>query len=252
MLSKLKRSSLPIVALLTLLIFTFIIGCAKKEESLTKTESLSLKRGGMFRDSVLSSVTSFDPVKTIDVATLRLGQQVYQGLVEIDENLTVVPLLAESWETPDNKIWTFYIRKGVIFHDDPAFPGSRGREITAHDVKYSFERLLNPGTKTVGSWIFNDIVKGAKEYFDGKVKEVIGFKVIDDYTLRIELVEPFYPLLTRLSLYLCSIVPKEGIEKYGEEYGQHPIGTGPFILTKLVPDQEIVLSKNTHYWEKRF
>ena len=250
MLSKLKRSSLPVTALLTLLIFTFIIGCAKKEESPTKTESLLLKRGGIFRDSVLSSVTGFDPVKTIDVATLRLGQQIYQCLVEIDENLTIVPLLAESWETPDNKIWTFHIRKGVKFHDDPAFTGNKGREITAHDIKYSFERLLNPGAKTVGSWIFNDIVNGAKEYFDGKVKEVAGFKVIDDYTFRIELVKPFYPLLTRLSLYLCSIVPREGIEKYGEEYGQHPIGTGPFILTKLVPDQEIVLSKNTHYWEK--
>lgn len=239
------------IVCLVLLLSTIISGCTKKEEpTVTKKPATEIKKGGTINDSVLSSITSFDPVKTIDVATLRIGQQIYEGLVDINNELKVVPLVAESWETTDNKIWTFKIRKGIYFHDDPAFPGGKGREVTAKDVKYSLERVLDPKAKTVGSWIFSGIVKGADKYFKGEAKEVQGFKVIDDYTFRIELTKPFYPLLTRLSLYLCSIVPKEAVEKYKQEFGQHPVGTGPFILKKFVPDNQIVLAKNPAYWER--
>ena len=233
------------------ILFVFISnGWGKQNTPISQPTVAEKKHGGTFRDSVLSGITSFDPVKTLDVATLRVGLQIYQPLVEIDEDLNVVPLLAETWETPDNKKWVFHIRDGVKFHDDPCFEGGKGRVITAHDVKYSFERLMNPKTRTVGSWIFTNIVAGAKDYFEGKSKDIKGFNVTGERTFAIELTKPFYPLLTRLSLYLCSIVPREAVEKYKEDFGLHPVGTGPFVLSKFVPDQEIILTKNEHYWER--
>jgi len=109
---------------------------------------------------------------------------------------------------------------------------------------------MNPKTMTVGSWIFTDIVLGAKDYFEEKTKDIKGFTVVDEQTFAIDLIKPFYPLLTRLSLYLCAIVPREAVGKYNQDFGQHPVGTGPFVLDKFVPDQEIILKRNEKYWEK--
>jgi ABC-type transport system substrate-binding protein len=206
------------------------------------------KAGGTLRLAFPTNIASLDPVRINEVFTFLVGYQIYEGLVDIDENLQVIPALAESWEQKDGTTWVFRLRPGVTFADDPAFPDGKGREVTAEDVKYSFERVVSPQTKSAGPWIFRNLVKGAEEFFAGKAPEVSGFSVQDKYTFQLELVRPYPPLLHRLITSFGWVVPREVVEKYGEDFSAHPVGTGPFRLTQYVPDSKIVLEKHPRYW----
>jgi oligopeptide transport system substrate-binding protein len=208
------------------------------------------KEGGALRLAFPTNIASLDPVRINEVFTFLVGYQIYEGLVDIDENYQVIPGLAESWEQKGDTTWVFRLRPGVTFADDPAFQNGKGREVTAEDVKYSFERVVSPKTKSAGPWIFRNLVQGAEEFFQGKANEVSGFSVKEKYTFQIELVRPYPPLLNRLITSFGWILPREAVEKYGEDLSTHPVGTGPFRLAQYVPDNRIVLEKNPGYWAK--
>src|SRR5690349_21020523 len=128
----------------------------------------------------LSDVNSLDPALGYDTVSWPTESLVYRGLVTWDdEGKEIVPALAEKVDaSSDGLKYTFTIRKGVKF--------SNGREITADDVKYTFERLLNPKTASPGTFIF-DLIAGAKDFMDGKATEVSGIKVVDPATVEFTL-----------------------------------------------------------------
>ncbi len=166
--------------------------------------------------------------------------QIYNTLVETDDNLNMVPSLARNWDISANRqVYTFHLRNDVFFHDNDAFPGGRGRKLTAHDVEYSFKRIVDKNTASSGAWIFNTRVDSAD-----------GFRALDDSTFRLTLVRPFNPILGLLSMQYCSIVPREAVEKYGKDFRSHPCGTGPFRLLAWEEGQAMVLAKNERYFEK--
>ena len=124
-----------------------------------------------------------------------------------------------------------------------------GREVTAEDFVYSFTRILDPKTASPGADLFEKVV-GAQEFREGKTGSVKGFKAVDPYTLRIELTEPFAPFLTLLAMYNPKVVPREEVERWGEDFGKHPVGTGPFRFAGWQKDR-IILEANRDYFGGR-
>lgn len=152
----------------------------------------------------------------------------------------LVPGLAEKWDvSPDGLTYTFYLRKNVKFHN--------GAQLTADDVIYTFDRMLNPATKAVNT-DFLDMIAGAAERMAGKAASTSGLKKIDDYTVQITLAAPFAPFLANLATPAGSIFPKEYTEKAGADFGAKPVGTGPFKLDKWVYNSEIELSAFADYF----
>ena len=166
--------------------------------------------------------------------------QLYNTLVEVDENMQLKPSLAKSWDvSADNLSFIFHLRTDVYFHDDAAFINGKGRLLTATDVAYSFTRLINKNTASPGAWIFNS-----------RADTLQPFSAINDSTFQLKLIRPFQPILGILSMQYCSIVAKEAVEKYGSNFRSHPVGSGPFAFVAWEEGQALVLKKNDHYFEK--
>lgn len=166
--------------------------------------------------------------------------QLYNTLVQVDENLNIVPSLAKNWDiSADRRIFTFHLRNDVFFHNDAAFGSNNKRKLIAKDVEYSFYRIIDKQTASPGAWIFN-----------GKVDSLEPFKAIDDTTFQLKLSRPYNPILGILSMQYCSIVPHEAIKKYGSDFRRHPVGTGPFKFVAWEEGQAMVLKKNENYFEK--
>jgi peptide/nickel transport system substrate-binding protein/oligopeptide transport system substrate-binding protein len=177
--------------------------------------------------------TTLDPSLITDVSSASIAAKLFNGLVKLNDNLEIVPDIAERWEiSKDGLGYKFFLKKGVRFLN--------GREVKSHDFKYSFERILDPKTKSPNTWVF-DKVEGAKEFQKGKEKEVKGFKVIDDYTFEIKLKRPFSPFLSMLTMTPAYVISKEDVER----------GTGPFILKNWLPNREVVLEKNENYFDRK-
>jgi oligopeptide transport system substrate-binding protein len=224
-------------------------------------------------------VRSLDPAQMSDSASTSICDQIYEGLVSYDQTtLEVVPGLAESWEvSPDGTLYTFHLRSGARFIDDPCFADGKGREFTAEDVRYSFTRICDPLAMSLGSWLVEDRVQGAAEYVERRQQlldehpefwkldigeleadRVEGFEAVGDRTFRIHLVEPFAPFLKVLAMAYFRVTAPEAVRAYGaignppgaDTFFRHPVGTGPFMLAKWEPDVEIVLVRNPGYWER--
>jgi peptide/nickel transport system substrate-binding protein len=166
--------------------------------------------------------------------------QLYNTLVEVDSQLNIVPSVAHRWEvSEDRKIYTFYLRNDVFFHDDACFPNGKGRQVKAQDVVYSLNRIMDKTTASPGSWIFN-----------GKIDSVDGFIALNDSTLQVKLQRPYNPILGILSMQYCSIVPQEAVKKYGGDFRRHAVGSGPFQFVAWEEGQALIMKKNPRYFEK--
>ncbi|MBC7890522.1 MAG: ABC transporter substrate-binding protein [Ferruginibacter sp.] len=194
----------------------------------------------IFHYNEQSGIASLDPAFAKNQSVMWAIHQLYNTLVEVDENMHLKPSLAKSWElSPDNLRFTFHLRTDVYFHDDAVFVNARGRLLTASDVAYSFSRIVDKNVASPGAWIFNNRVDPAD-----------GFSALDDSTFELKLLRPFQPILGILSMQYCSIVPREAVEQHGSNFRSHPVGTGPFQLLTWVEGQALLLKKNNHYFER--
>jgi peptide/nickel transport system substrate-binding protein/oligopeptide transport system substrate-binding protein len=199
--------------------------------------------GGIFRRELGDNPVTLDPVLVTDTYGGAVVRQIFDGLVQFDALLKPIPALAEFWEaSQDGRTWTFTLRRGVTFH--------HGREVTAHDVVYSFTRLLSLKGPVTTTEIFQRI-QGARDFVQGKTQRIEGLIVMDRYSLQIVLEEPLAPFLAALGHPNAAVVPQEEVEKLGERFGRAPVGTGPFKFVRWEPNQEIVLEANDQYYEDR-
>jgi oligopeptide transport system substrate-binding protein len=194
----------------------------------------------IFRYNQISGMETLDPAFAKSLAIIWGTHFIYNTLLEVDSGLRTVPSLAKSWEvSADGLQYTFHLRNDIYFQDNDAFPQGKGRKMTATDVEYSFNRLIDPAEATAGAWVFN-----------GRVREQKPFEAINDTTLNIYLKEPFRPLPQILTMQYCSVVPKEVVQKWGKDFRNHPCGTGPFQFKYWDEGNMLVLHRNPHYWEK--
>ncbi len=158
----------------------------------------------------------------------------------LGDDLQVVSDIALEWVVSENGLrYQFTLRKDVRF--------SSGRKVTATDFKYSFERVLDPETRSPNTWIF-DKVYGAEAFLNGEADDVEGIRVIDDHTIEIRLRKPFTPFLGLLTMPAAYVVPLEEVLHQGQDFSSRPVGTGPFKLVEWLPHRHLRLERSMGYF----
>lgn len=218
---------------LSLLILLISITSCSKEDT--------IKGKKVFRYNESANISSLDPAFAKDQAMIWANLHLFNGLVQLDSALNVLPCIAKSWDiSTDGLTYTFYLRDDVFFHNHHLFKGKK-RKVVAEDFVYSFNRIVDPKVASPGAWIFNLIKVENNEY---------SFKAINDSTLQIELKEAYSPFLGLLTMPYASVVPKEVVEYYGEDFRKNPVGTGAFYFKMWKENVKLVLLKNKDYFEK--
>lgn len=204
----------------------------------------SIDKNLVFRYNQESGLNSLDPAFARDQASTWVCQQLFNGLVGLDEDLKVIPDLANNYEILDNGTrYRFQLKTNVYFHASPFFGKNQTRKVVASDFVYSFRRILHPETASPGAWIFQ-----------GKVHPNIdsAFVAINDSTFDVKLQQPFPPFLGLLSMPYCMVVPQEVVKGLAKDFRSKPIGTGPFQLFIWDEQEQLLLHKNKIYFEKDY
>ncbi|HLX63927.1 MAG TPA: ABC transporter substrate-binding protein [Planctomycetota bacterium] len=207
--------------------------------------------GRELRLAVDTEPQTLDPISVVDTVSDGVSEKIYNRLLRLKLNekgeLKPGDDLAESHTiTPDGKLYTFKLRKGVLFHN--------GREMKAADVVYSLKRLLSPLSKRAD--LLEPFVKGAPEYVKANGDRLmhddpnLGIRALDDYTVQIELANPFGPFEQHLCTVSCAVVPKEAAEDPVNHLSRVPVGTGPFKLAKedWYANRQLVLRRFDQYF----
>lgn len=218
------------VGVVSSFISVLLISCSQKQPSDKK----------IFRYSEITGIASLDPAFAKNLSTMWPAHQLFNTLVEVDDSLNIKPSLATHWSiTDDKKTYTFYLRSDVFFHNDACFPANKGRKLIAADVVFSLNRILDSKTASPGAWIFN-----------GKADSIQPFTAINDTIFQLKLQRPYQPILGILSMQYCSVVAPEAVKKYGADFRQHPVGTGPFKFVAWQEGQALIFTKNENYFER--
>jgi peptide/nickel transport system substrate-binding protein len=219
-------------SLLYIFSFAFLISCSgNKNNHEGKT---------IFRYNEPKGITSLDPAFSRTMANIWAVNQLFNGLVQMDDETRIQPCIAKNWEiSKDGLVYTFHLRDDVYFHDSEVFPDRRGRKISAQDFVYSFNRIVDEKVISPGRWIFNNV-----DFSEGK-----GFSAPDDSTFIIHLKTSFPPFIGMLTMQYCSVVPKEAVDFYEKDFGRNPVGTGPFKIKWWYEGVKLVLHKNENYFE---
>jgi peptide/nickel transport system substrate-binding protein len=230
-----KKAGIMAIVLSAIFIVLSFSGCV--EEGNGKVE---MKNPDTMVYYTFGDAKTLDPADAYDSASAEAVFSIYEGLITYKgDNLdNFYPSLATSWSvSEDSKTWTFYLREGVKF--------SNGNDFTAEDVKYSFDRVLKMNSPESGvSWILSQSI------------DENSTKVIDDYTIEINLIEPYGGFLSTIAYTVGFIVDKDYVEEHGgvvvdteNEYLKlNPMGTGPYMLDHWTRNTEMVLVKNPNYW----
>ena len=204
--------------------------------------------GGTFKMSQDEKYQSLFPPSVIDIHSSNILNHIYDGLVKFHpRSMEVIPSIAKSWTVDETGlVYTFKLKKGVHFHDDPCFSDGSGREVTAEDVIYTYTFLCSDRPENSHfSNMFKDRVVGANAFFDGEAESVEGFKALDPYTIEITLLQKSNSFIYWLANPSASILAKEAIAKYNHAA---KVGTGPYRYTSAgEPNKELILVRNESY-----
>ncbi len=208
-----------------LIFFVILFSCSANKNDTEKK---------IFRYNESAGLLSLDPIYAKDQPHIWACGQLFNGLVAFDDDMNIVPSIASHWTVSDDGLqYDFILRDDVYFHHDTCFPNST-RKVGAHDVEYSFNRLLDPSLNSSGTWIFSNVA---------------SYSALSDSLFHIQLKTPFPAFLGVLAMPYAFIVPQEAVDFYGSNFGRHPIGTGPFTFTNWQEGVKLVLTKNPNYFE---
>ncbi len=207
-------------------LITLTIFCACNERNVIDLNTV-------FRYNEHKNINSLDPIYAKDIANIWAVNQLFNGLVEMDDEMNVSPSIAKKWKVSDDgKIYTFTIDTTILFHPHPKL---LKRNVSAYDFEYSFNRVLNPNNASPGRWVF---------------EKVENFKALNDSIFEIRLKKPFNAFLGILTMKYCSVVPEAVAEYYKEDFRSNPIGTGPFIFKRWEENIKLVFRRNNDYFQK--
>jgi len=196
----------------------------------------------VFRYNEATGISSLDPAFSKAQPSIWAANQLFNGLVQLDDELYVKPCIAKKWDIKENGcLYRFYLRQDVFFHAHEVFGREQTRKVVASDFSYSFSRLVDTPTASPGAWIFNIVERDSLG--------VYAFKAVNDSVFEIRLKQAFPPFLGLLSMQYCSVLPEEVVELYGVDFRKNPIGTGPFTFKMWKEDQKLILLKNENYFE---
>jgi len=203
----------------------------------TRMAKGDVRLGGILRVSEHSEPESFAPEHLLSAAGQRLGNQVHAGLLRLDpQTLLPVPAIAERYEADTSGLtYIFHLRHGVKFHDSPCF-GRGSREVTAQDVAFSLRLLCRPGSSVFPSTLKGRVV-GADNYFEAVTDDISGIRVIDDYTLQINITKPDESILFLLAQPSAGIIS----QKAYLDCNMSVVGAGPFVPQKNRGDGNALL-----------
>ncbi|MCY7388124.1 MAG: ABC transporter substrate-binding protein [Burkholderiales bacterium] len=203
--------------------------------------------------------TGFDPQRIEDRYSVGICENIFDSLLTYDwlaRPVKVVPQIVETVPIGEEggTRFTFRIKPGIYFSDDPIFKGVR-RELVAKDMEYAIKRFRDPANRSPYSWLFEDRIVGLDEFVAAAKKSgkfdyeapIEGVKVLDKYTISFKLREPDYNFIYFFTLPIVVPVAREAIEGYANDTMAHPVGTGPYILKEWVRRSKIVLEKNPNY-----
>ncbi len=183
---------------------------------------------------------TLDPAISADMSSHSYVMHIFSGLVRLDQELNIVPDIAESWEkSPDGKTYTFYLRQRVRFHD--------GREVKAADFKYSWERACDPATGSGTAATYLGDIVGAKDMLAGKTGELSGVEAVAEYTLRVTIDAPRAYFLNKLAYPTAFVVDRADVAS-GQGWWREPNGTGPFKLKEWRAGQRLILERSEVYY----
>ena len=227
-------------------------GCGESKSKTKNLESSNTsKYGGVYSKAFSDGFITLDPAKIKDSDSHEIARQIFDGLVELDCKANVVPSIATKWTISRDKLkYTFILNHNCHFHK---FVGQKltkngGRKLTASDVSYTFYRLFSKPNDYQSSFFY--VIKGSKEYSEGKTKNISGIKILASDTIQFELTKPFSPFLSLLATCNAFIVPREDIEPNGFSRKYPPVGTGPFQW-KSTDGKNITLVANKNYFRGR-
>ena len=213
-----KKFGLLVTIILSML---FLVACGGDPD---KKEGAS---AGTAKDTLViaqgADAKSLDPHASNDNPSSRIRVQIYDRLMELDDNGVPQPMLAESWERPDDKTIIFHLRKGVKFHN--------GDEMKASDVKFSLERAL-------ASPEVAEIISG-----------INSVEVLDDYTVKVTTEKPMAAILNNLAHTTIAILSEKATKEAGDKFGQNPIGTGPYKFVSWQSGDRVTLEAFPDYWQ---
>lgn len=182
---------------------------------------------------------TLDPAVSGEMISHEYIQQIYNGLLRLDEDLEPSPDIAERWEvSADGRTYTFYLRKDVRFQD--------GREVTASDCKYSLERACRPATGSLTAATYLGDIVGVNEVIAGQREEISGVSVVDAHTLQVTIDAPKSYFLAKMTYPVAFVVDRNEAE-VGGGWWREPNGTGPFRLQSWDKENRLILEKNEYY-----
>jgi peptide/nickel transport system substrate-binding protein len=210
-----------------LFLSTLFLGC--------DTNDKEAKTKQVFRYNEHKNIGSLDPAFAKDNADISAVNQLFNGLVQMDSLMNVMPSIASSWQISENaKTYTFELRKDVYFHTHTLFGTEETRTVTAGDFVYSFDRLKDPKLASPGGWV---------------LQNVESYKALNEHSFQINLKSPFPAFLGLLTMKYCSVVPKEIVAFYGSDFRSNPIGTGPYKFKRWEENIKLIFRKNKRYFE---
>jgi len=221
-------------------ILIFCLACITLFSSISCQPAQTILNDDGVIDLFGTSPATLDPAISADTVSHSYVMQLFSGLLRIDEEMEVVPDIAQNWQrSQDGRTYTFYLRQGVKF--------SGGREVLAQDFKYSWERACNPETvsRTAATYL-GDIV-GVQDVLEGEATQISGVKVLDDYVLEVTIDTPKAYFPSKLTYPTTFVVDRDNVQR-GDSWWRQPGGTGPFILDEWIPDEVLVLKRNEHYY----
>jgi len=189
----------------------------------------------VFRYNEFANINTLDPAFSRTLQDNSVCNQLFNGLVQLDDKLNILPCIAKDWNvSEDGKTYTFNLRNDVYFHKHELFGKDSTRVVVAKDFSYSLNRLKDEKLAAPGSWVLN---------------KVANFRAINDTIFEISLKQPFPAFIGLLTMKYCSVVPKEVVEHYGTAFRSHPIGTGPFKFKRWEENIKLVFRRNENYFE---
>ena len=241
-----------------LAITLLLVACGRNHviKDSARTGRKNIRFGGVLRVNEISEIKTLFPHNLTSSGEVNIASQIFEGLVSLDQKtLEVIPSLAEKWEVNQGaNVFRFHLRRGVKFHENDCFGSKRTREVTAQDFEYCLTKLCEANSENKNYWLFTEKVKGADDYYLKSAsgiksrKKIEGIRVIDDYTLEIELKSSYADFPMLLTSPGTWVFPREAYEN-GNEL-KRSVGTGPFMCKINDEEEVIILEKNRGYWKK--